>query len=129
MLDKFEILFHSFHFTIKMMKIIFLLFVAVSAHAVDPKCGVKTVNPPPFGDRIIGGRDALPMEWPWMVSMQIRNTSSHECGGTLINSQWILTAAHCLMKDPQDWKVSLGLQHLKEKDETRREFLVSKVRQ
>ena len=114
-----------------MMRIICLLFVAVEALAVDPKCGVKTVNPPPFGDRIIGGRNALPMEWPWQVSMQERNTSNHECGGTLINSQWIMTAAHCatvVSTDPQKWKMVLGNQHLREKDETEREFFLSKVR-
>ena len=71
---------------------LFLAIAAFTAQAVDPKCGVKSVNPPPLGDRIVGGRNALPMEWPWQVSMQVKNTSSHQCGGTLINSQWILTA-------------------------------------
>jgi secreted trypsin-like serine protease len=119
-----------------MMRIICLLFVAVKALAVDPKCGVKTVNSPPFGDRIVGGRNALPMEWPWQVSMQernkTRNTSNHQCGGTIINSQWIMTAAHCVdlfSKDPQSWRMVLGNHYLKEKEETRREFFLSKVRQ
>ena len=111
------------------MRIICLLFAIVSTLAVDPKCGVKTVNPP-FGDRIIGGRNALPMEWPWQASMLVRNISRHRCGGTIINSQWIMTAAHCVdgFKDPNEWKVVLGDQHLKEKDETEREFFPSKVR-
>ena len=114
-----------------MIRIICLLFVAVSAFAVDPKCGVKTVNPP-FGDRIVGGRNALPMEWPWQVSMQEKNRAFHHCGATIINSQWIMTAAHCattFSKDPARWKMFLGNQHLKEKDATSREFFLSKVRQ
>ena len=114
-----------------MMRIICLLFVAVSALAVDPKCGVKTVNPP-FGDRIIGGRNALPMEWPWQVSMQVRNISRHRCGGTIINSQWIMTAAHCataVSTDPQRWKMVLGKQHLREKDSTERVFFITMVKQ
>ncbi|XP_029437568.1 serine protease 55-like [Rhinatrema bivittatum] len=43
--------------------------------------------------RIIGGRDALPGEWPWAVSLQIGNR--HFCGGSILNSWWILTAAYC----------------------------------
>ena len=114
-----------------MMRIICLLFVAVAAHAVDPKCGVKSVNPP-LGDRIIGGRNALAMEWPWMVSMQDRNNVGHHCGGSLINSQWIMTAAHCVdafSKDPQRWRMVLGDHHMNKKDETHRDFFLSKVRQ
>ncbi|CAG2103608.1 unnamed protein product [Medioppia subpectinata] len=53
--------------------------------------------------RVIGGNTARPGEWPWMAklimhhvspSMQITQTS--QCGGSLINNEWILTAAHCL---------------------------------
>ncbi|XP_029437548.1 serine protease 55-like [Rhinatrema bivittatum] len=43
--------------------------------------------------RIIGGRDALPGEWPWAVSLQTQN--QHFCGGSILNAWWILTAAHC----------------------------------
>lgn len=46
--------------------------------------------------RIIGGHDALPGEFPWIVS--VRRHGGHFCGGTLIHSRVVLTAAHCLCR-------------------------------
>ena len=43
------------------------------------------------GDRIVGGHAAKnPM--PWMVLINIKGS---QCGGTLINNEFVLTAAHC----------------------------------
>ncbi|XP_029437475.1 mucin-5AC-like [Rhinatrema bivittatum] len=43
--------------------------------------------------QITNSKYALPGEWPWAVSLQVRN--HHFCGGSILNSWWILTAAHC----------------------------------
>ncbi|XP_006171115.1 serine protease 42 [Tupaia chinensis] len=51
-------------------------------------CGHSTL-------KIVGGVDAAEGKWPWQVSVRINR--KHVCGGSLINAQWVLTAAHCIL--------------------------------
>ncbi|XP_069779112.1 ovochymase-2-like [Narcine bancroftii] len=44
--------------------------------------------------RIVGGKESQPGSHPWQVSLKRRQL--HYCGGTIINAQWVLTAAHCI---------------------------------
>ncbi|XP_026574767.1 chymotrypsin-like protease CTRL-1 [Pseudonaja textilis] len=48
-------------------------------------------------ERIINGMDANRGSWPWQVSLQT-NSRFHICGGSLINENWVVTAAHCNVK-------------------------------
>ncbi|XP_069821361.1 chymotrypsin B-like [Dendropsophus ebraccatus] len=58
-------------------------------------CGVPSISPVVTGyARIVNGEEAVPGSWPWQVSLQDR-TGWHYCGGSLINSNWVVTAAHC----------------------------------
>ena len=47
---------------------------------------------------IIGGQNAQKHVWPWMVHLNMSDGNGHKwrCGGTILNEQWLLTAANCL---------------------------------
>ncbi|XP_030591273.1 transmembrane protease serine 9-like [Archocentrus centrarchus] len=69
-------------------------------------CGQASLN-----TRIVGGQAAPPGSWPWQVSLQ--DSDGHFCGGSLINNQWVLCAAHCFKSiTASDVTVYLGLQSL-----------------
>ena len=51
----------------------------------------------PADSRIVGGNEATPNSWPWQLSL--RHRGFHNCGASLINPQWAVTAAHCVTWD------------------------------
>ncbi|KAK5905067.1 hypothetical protein CesoFtcFv8_006572 [Champsocephalus esox] len=65
--------------------------------------------------RIVGGQDTEEGEYPWQVSLHIKNYG-HVCGATIISPRWLVTAAHCVKDDgttrysqPGTWELYLGL--------------------
>ena len=76
-----------------MIKIVLLstLLVSVLSQNINPSgCGRR----PNVEADIVGGTIAPTGAWPWLVSM--RYGGSHTCGGSLINANWVITAAHCV---------------------------------
>ncbi|CAN7992754.1 unnamed protein product, partial [Ixodes hexagonus] len=68
--------------------------------------------------RIFGGKDVVE-SWPWMVEIR-REDDKFLCGASIISSEWLLTAAHCLRegekeayrkKSKDEFKLRLGLTH------------------
>ncbi|KAJ8721367.1 hypothetical protein PYW07_002142 [Mythimna separata] len=65
-----------------------------SSPAPRNQCGIDN-----NGDRIYGGQLTELDEFPWMALLGYKNrtgTITYQCGGTLINRRYILTAAHCI---------------------------------
>ncbi|KAK3099621.1 hypothetical protein FSP39_007108 [Pinctada imbricata] len=72
----------------------------------DPKSDIGTGTD--ASDRfIIGGQNAGLAAWPWQVALLRRGRLI--CGGTLITTDSVLTAAHCVVgQSPDDLSVILG---------------------
>ena len=58
-----------------------------------PDCGVVVAN-----GRIVGGQEVSPYSIPWQVAIVGPGNYRPLCGGTLISSKHVLSAAHCFDK-------------------------------
>ncbi|XP_059807815.1 chymotrypsin-like elastase family member 2A isoform X2 [Hypanus sabinus] len=87
------------------------LVVAAFLLAGASGCGVPAI--PPLMHRIVGGMEAVPHSWPWQISFQYLNNSrwQHNCGGSLIADNWVMTAAHCIHEN-WTYRVVLGKHNL-----------------
>ncbi|KAF4093235.1 hypothetical protein AMELA_G00029900 [Ameiurus melas] len=72
------------------------MLVALLASGVwlVPPCDAQGCGRPPVVTRIVGGSEARDGAWPWQVDIQM-GKAGHVCGGSVISSDWVLSAAHC----------------------------------
>ncbi|XP_021965908.2 trypsin [Folsomia candida] len=55
--------------------------------------------------KIVGGVEADRNEFPFIVDIR---RASHSCAGSIINAEWIVTAAHCALRAPIDYTLVAG---------------------
>ena len=70
---------------------------APAARINEKNCGIRKrkVAKLQISARVVGGITAEKSSWPWHATIKFMEGTRLLCGGSLINSQWILTAAHC----------------------------------
>ncbi|UXI15362.1 putative serine hydrolase [Sarcoptes scabiei] len=81
-------------------------------------CGQRLVQP---GSLIVGGKESDPYTWPWAVALyRVRNGRKiFQCGASIISDRYILTAAHCVVRnkeksiDPKNFVVKVGAHDLR----------------
>ncbi|XP_069767515.1 complement C2-like isoform X2 [Narcine bancroftii] len=57
------------------------------------ECGIQgNITQRPVG-RVFGGILSAEFDWPWQVNIEF--PTKVPCGGSIISTRWILTAAHC----------------------------------
>ncbi|XP_058800150.1 serine proteinase stubble-like isoform X2 [Phymastichus coffea] len=76
-----------------------VLTVPAAAENSEMSCGMPPLYPRPE-TRIVGGKEAGFGKWPWQVSVRRTSffgfSSTHRCGGAVLNENWIATAGHCV---------------------------------
>ena len=68
------------------------------AKASGCTCGINKFN---RAWRVVGGQDAKKGEIGWQALLDMG------CGGTLLNSEWVLSAAHCTKGTELTWLLCL----------------------
>jgi len=109
------------------MKVLIILsLLAASANAWTSNCGTAGYAIDETDSLIVGGRQARAGQFPWQVSLDDGRGSF--CGGTIINRNWVLTAAHCCdTSSPRDFDVVAGAHNLNRPTSNQRKYSLNRI--
>jgi len=101
-----------------------MVAVASAACGNTPGCGVTKLTAEEIArarseqasTRIVGGVQAVYGEYPWQISLQY--LGSHSCGGSILNTNTILTAAHCFINSAVASRYTVVSGLLRQQDQT-----------
>jgi secreted trypsin-like serine protease len=102
------------------LAVLLLLGFAPLASAAKPPVGVRSTGGHRVFSQIVGGVDADPDSLPWLAYVSFSDSAdTFSCTGTVISSNLILTAGHCVDSDetgapysPGTYSVITGTQDL-----------------
>merc|ERR1712098_227673 len=86
---------------------------------LQAECGIEG---PQSKDRIVGGFEAEPNQWPWQVALFVDN--AWFCGGSLISENYVLTAAHSV-DGASYYDIMAGAHNVRESSEPNRVEITS----
>ncbi|XP_071774897.1 chymotrypsin-like elastase family member 2A [Centroberyx gerrardi] len=105
-----------------MTSVILVLALITSTYG----CGTPPIEPDV--PRVVNGVEARPHSWPWQISLLSESNGfwSHRCGGSLIATNWVMTAAHCInMK--LNYLVFVGKHNLEVSEPSAKAILPAKI--
>ncbi|TRY71518.1 hypothetical protein TCAL_00224 [Tigriopus californicus] len=77
-------------------------------------CGLE--NTKSASGKIVGGAETNPNQFPWVSALNCVNTFF--CTSSIVNENWILTAAHCVDGCNNGWDVTVGVHDLSRPEST-----------
>lgn len=76
-------------------KILYFFFIKLIRFPIKAKAGTSKLTAE-IESQIVGGLKAKKGQFPWQVLIQVDGDAM--CGGSLIDAEWVLTAAHCVYR-------------------------------